>query len=120
VRDTFIFRNLFLLFCVGANQGDLIGRKFAQCAIVDFGQLFENEQSSLLFWATFPHRYGFVIILRKKTNWTTFWAIFSQTLLVTLAANDHFFLRTHVTERKSIFWRENFRQLRLDIFSTIP
>jgi hypothetical protein len=36
-------------------QGDHIGRFFAQRVIVYFGQFFENDPSSLYFWATFPH-----------------------------------------------------------------
>jgi hypothetical protein len=67
-------------------QGDQIGRIFAQWVIVYFGQLLENYRS-------IPHVSGYFIPwislgihFDKKTGWATFWAIFSQTHLVTLVS----------------------------------
>jgi hypothetical protein len=67
------------------NQGDQIGRIFAHWALVVFGQLFENYRSSPYFWAIFPRK-KLCIDFNKKWVWATFWAIFSQTHLVTLVS----------------------------------
>jgi hypothetical protein len=51
--------------------------------IVYFGQFFENYQSSLYSWATFPHSSGYVISLTKN-GLGNILCHFSQTHLVTL------------------------------------
>jgi hypothetical protein len=51
---------------VRTNQGDQIGRVFAQWEIVYFGQWFKNYRSSAHFWATFFHGTSHVSILTKK------------------------------------------------------
>jgi hypothetical protein len=65
------------------NQGDQIGRIFAYCVTVCFGQFFENKRNSRHFWNTF-----FTVKMYsnfgEKMGWASFWAIFSQTHLVTL------------------------------------
>jgi hypothetical protein len=69
---------------IGAfDQGDQIGRIFAQWAIVYFGQWFENYIQSANFWATFFRDISYVLIFTKN-GLATFWASFSQTHLVTL------------------------------------
>jgi hypothetical protein len=56
---------------------------FAHWAIVYFGE-FLNCRSSTNYWATFFYVECYVLILTKKMGWAIFWAIFSQTLRVTL------------------------------------
>jgi hypothetical protein len=68
-------------------QGDQIGRIFAHWAIVYFGQFFENDRRSLNFLATFFHDENFVFSL-TEIGCATFWAILSQTHLVTLLADN--------------------------------
>jgi hypothetical protein len=69
-------------------QGDQIGIIFAHCAIVYFGQLFENYSSSLDFLAEKCNN-----VFRQKMARATFWAKFSQTHLVTLMACHVQFLK---------------------------
>jgi hypothetical protein len=64
-------------------QGDQIGRIFASSAIVYFGQSFENCPSSAHLGFLFP-RLKLCNDFDKKKHWATFWAILSQTHLVTL------------------------------------
>jgi hypothetical protein len=52
-----------------------------------FGQFFENYTISPHFGATFFLSIDYVLI-SAKMGWATFWAIFSQTYLVTLLG-DH-------------------------------
>jgi hypothetical protein len=63
-------------------EGDQIGRIFAHWAIVFFGQFFEHYRSSPNFPATFIHKKVAYKFWQKQLD--TFWAIFSQTHLVTL------------------------------------
>jgi hypothetical protein len=56
---------------------------FAHWAILLFGQSVENYRRRPTFWPTFFRRLVFISILAKMA-WPTFWAIFSQTHLVTL------------------------------------
>jgi hypothetical protein len=65
---------------VGGHQGDRIGRIFTQWAITFFVQFSENYRSSSHFWAPLFH----ALILTRSVR-ATFWAIFSQTHLFTLA-----------------------------------
>jgi hypothetical protein len=51
---------------VKVNQSDQIGRIFAQCAIVCFGQFFKNYTSSPKLWATLFQRIDYVLILTKN------------------------------------------------------
>jgi hypothetical protein len=61
-----------------------LGEQFAHWVTVHFGQSFENYQSShpLIFGLIFCLTVKFKIL--TKMRWATFWAIFSQTHLVTL------------------------------------
>jgi hypothetical protein len=52
-------------------------------AIVYFNRLFFNDRSSANLWDIFFHGTSCVLI-GTKNGWDTFWAIFSQTHLVTL------------------------------------
>jgi hypothetical protein len=63
-------------------QGDQIGRIFAHWAIVFFGQLLKITEVAQIFDALLFKGERYKLILRK-TGWATFWAIFSQTHLVT-------------------------------------
>jgi hypothetical protein len=72
--------------------------------ILYFGQFYENIRSSPSFWAACWHGQGYALILTNM-YWATFWAIFSQTHLVTLlylVSNDSFFEMdlTCVAEKK--------------------
>jgi hypothetical protein len=52
---TFVLKNIFCLqthWATAYRQGDQIGRFFAQCVNVCFGQLHENYRNSPHFWAT--------------------------------------------------------------------
>jgi hypothetical protein len=69
---------------VPASQGDRIGRIFASWVIVFFGQFFlEISEVAQLLELLFP-RQKITSILSKKLGWAAPWAIFAQTLLVTL------------------------------------
>jgi hypothetical protein len=66
------------------HQGDQIGLIFPHRAIFSHMKFFfENYKSSPHFGATFFRGYGYLSIITKM-GWATFWAIFSQTHLVTL------------------------------------
>jgi hypothetical protein len=69
---------------MGVRQGDQIGRIFANLAIVYKGQLSKIYKSSPKILATSSAEKSYVVILTKR-GWAMFWAIFSQTHLVTLA-----------------------------------
>jgi hypothetical protein len=62
---------------MSGNQGDQIGRIFAQCAIVYFGHFFQNDRSSPKCWATLFFSTDYVSILTIM-GWATLWAIFSK------------------------------------------
>jgi hypothetical protein len=64
-------------------QGDQIGRIFAQRATDTFGQLFEKYLSSTNFLTTFSYFFSYDLIL-TKLSWATSWAIVAQTHPVTL------------------------------------
>jgi hypothetical protein len=70
----------------GREQGDQIGRNFAHWTIVFFGRVIENYIISPNLLATIFHGKIYLLAL-TKVSWATSWAIFSQTHLVTLAAN---------------------------------
>jgi hypothetical protein len=74
----------------GGCQGDRIGRIFAYCAIIYFGQFYNTTililQYFCKFWATFFHSINYLEI-KKNIGCATFRAIFSQTRLVTLVAS---------------------------------
>jgi hypothetical protein len=65
-----------VIFGIGIEQGDQIGRIFADWAIVYFVYFFEKYISSQNLCATFFHFQSYVLIVTKK-DWATFWAIFS-------------------------------------------
>jgi hypothetical protein len=78
------------------NQGDQIGRIFAQRAIGYYGQFFsENYRSGPHFLSTFSKSNDYVLILTKM-GWATFWAIFSQTHLVTLVVLLKWYLQLNL------------------------
>jgi hypothetical protein len=54
--------------------------------LLTLGRFFENYRISTNYWATYFHGKSYVLILDKKTEWATFWVIFSQTHLVNLLA----------------------------------
>jgi hypothetical protein len=68
-------------------QGDPIGRIFARCALDYFVQFFFNYGSNHTFWAIFFHGKSYVLVLTKVDK-ATFFAIFSQTHLVTLVVKN--------------------------------
>jgi hypothetical protein len=70
-------------------QGDQTERIFANLTIVYFGCLFKIFRRSAIFGYLFPW-YKLCINFDKKTAWAKFWAIFSETHLVTLL-RVHFF-----------------------------
>jgi hypothetical protein len=70
----------------GGQQGNQIVQFFVYWAIVYFRQFFENYRSSLDCWATFFKLLTYVLIVTKM-GWAAFWAMLSQTHLVTLMAN---------------------------------
>jgi hypothetical protein len=53
--------------------------------IVNFGQHFIKQQKTPYFRANFFHHESYVLILAKM-SWAIFWAIFSQTNMVTLVS----------------------------------
>jgi hypothetical protein len=66
------------------NQGDQIGRIFAQWVIVFFGQFYKNYRSSPKFhigrlFFTYTYRY-YVVILTKKMVWQHFGRFFYKLL----------------------------------------
>jgi hypothetical protein len=67
------------------HQGDQIGRTFAYRLIVYFGQVKKKYRSSQKSCADIIHSYSYVLI-STNIGLATFWAIFSQTHLVTLLA----------------------------------
>jgi hypothetical protein len=71
---------------VGSEQGDQIGRIFAQWTIVYFGQFFDNYKSGQHFYASFFLSIDYVLILTKKRVGLHF-ARFLQAHLVTLVAS---------------------------------
>jgi hypothetical protein len=58
-------KNVFIIRSSIYEQGDQIGRIFAQWAIVYFGQFFENHKSSPNFCATFPKIIDYMLTLTK-------------------------------------------------------
>jgi hypothetical protein len=54
---------------------------------VFFGKLLENQISGPYLWATFSYKKNNALVL-TKIGWAAFWAIFSQTHLVTLDQYD--------------------------------
>jgi hypothetical protein len=75
---------------VFSNQGDQIGRIFAQWVIVYSGQVFFNYRSSPHCWAAFQQlRLCISALVLTKNGWATIWAIFLQTHLVTLLVSSH-------------------------------
>jgi hypothetical protein len=70
---------------VVSTQGDLFGRIFAYWATFFFGQFFFNFIQTGPNCCYFLSKVkSFVLILQNK-GWAKFWAIFSQTHLVTLS-----------------------------------
>jgi hypothetical protein len=61
-----------------------LGEFFAYLAVVYFGILYENYKNSANDWATFSHCTTYVLIWTKK-GWPKFWAILSQSHLITLS-----------------------------------
>jgi hypothetical protein len=83
-----------LVFCTSnSNQGDQIGRFFADWAIFSlaiffFGDLFENCKSSPNSWAIFFHGTSCVLLLTKNGLGYILGGFFSQTHLVTLIRTE--------------------------------
>jgi hypothetical protein len=70
-------------FFVTRKQGDKIGRFFEQRVNVYFGQfLFSEVAQNFGLCLFFLGNLDYIVL--TKVGWATFWAIFSQTHLVTL------------------------------------
>jgi hypothetical protein len=65
-------------------QGDQIGRIFAYWAVYYFWQLFDNYRRNKKIGLLFTMEQATYVLILTKKGWATFWAIFSQTHLVTL------------------------------------
>jgi hypothetical protein len=67
----------FILSSVDSEQGDQIGRIFAQWAIIYSGQFFSKitELAQKFVLPTFRHSIDYVLSFTKM-GWATFWAIF--------------------------------------------
>jgi hypothetical protein len=73
------------MITISCDQGDQIGRIFAQSAIVYFGQFFKNYTSSPNVWGTLFQRIDYVLILTIN-GLGYILGDFLQTHLVTLLA----------------------------------
>jgi hypothetical protein len=72
---------------VDQDQGDQVGRFFANWAIVYFRHFFLIREKAQIFWLLFP-RLKLCINFDSKMCWATFWTILSPTHLVTLIQID--------------------------------
>jgi hypothetical protein len=79
-------------------QGDQIGRILAYCGVVYFWLLFEKDKSISSYWDTIFHETNYVSIL-TKAGWATFYAILSQTHMVT-----HFTSQTKLNSQTFQTW----------------
>jgi hypothetical protein len=75
--------------------------RLANWAIVYFRQFSENYRSVAHILGYFFHSASYALIL-TKVGWAEFWAIFSQTHLVTL---DKAYRKQSFVERKRLFGR---------------
>jgi hypothetical protein len=77
-------------------QGDQIGRIFAYWATVHFSKMFINYRRSQHSWTIILSK-NYEVILTKKVDWATFWAIFFTNSSGRPVVNSQIF---HAAEQK--------------------
>jgi hypothetical protein len=66
------------------HQGDLITKIFVYWSIVFLGQFFKTTYSVTQYFGLLISTVQVLYKFRQKVGWAIFWAIFSQTRLVTM------------------------------------
>jgi hypothetical protein len=82
--SNYVYRNTKILYAKFPTRSRSGRPVWAKCSLLGSCLLWLKKfRSSPNFWATFFHGKSNVLLLTKM-GWATFWAIFSQTLLVTV------------------------------------